>query len=45
MEFLPEGMSIIVSVKEFHWPTAQKMHSVARMGVISGRMTEVNTRV
>ena len=35
----------MVSVKLFHWPTAQKMHSVARIGVISGIITEINTRV
>ena len=34
-----------MSVKLFHWPTAEKMQSVARIGVISGMMTEMNTLV
>ena len=42
---MPDGISIMVSVKLFHCPTAEKMHSVARIGVISGMITERNTRV
>ena len=43
--FESEGISIIVSVKLFHCPTAEKMHRVARIGVISGITIEKNTRV
>ena len=39
------GISIMVSVKLFHCPTAEKMHRVARIGVISGITIERNTRV